>query len=196
MSEYLNNLSLQALTIDDDKYEIQFYEIENLAQKLKGNIRDFIRYDIEIDDEDPFEETFNIEKDRMQKMFDEIQKKQLSTLEYPNQDFRVLPDSAEKINEQLKQREELEKKTEEILNEENEKILDEILIESVTENSVALSEGEINKITTISIPTVENIRQSVDELLKENVKKDNEKFLKKKSSITLTPRKKKPYDKE
>ena len=203
MSEYLNNLSLQALTIDDDKYEIQFYEIENLAQKLKGNIRDFIRYDIEIDDEDPFEETFNIEKDRMQKMFDEIQKKQLSTLEYPNQDFRVLPDSAEKINEQLKQREELEKKTEEILNEENEKILDEILLEnkkklmkSVTENSVALSEGEINKITTISIPTVENIRQSVDERLKENVKKDNEKFLKKKSSITLTPRKKKPYDKE
>ena len=205
MSEYLNNLSLQALTIDDDKYEIQFYEIENLAQKLKGNIRDFIRYDIEIDEEDPFEETFNIEKDRMQKMFDEIQKKQLSTLEYPNQDFRVLPDSVEKINEQLKQREEFERKTEEILNEENEKILDEILLEnkkklmkSVTENSVALSEGEINKITTISIPTVENIKQSVDEQLKENVKKDNDKFLKKKSSITLkiSPRKKKPYDKE
>ena len=130
MSEYLNNLSLQALTIDDDKYEIQFYEIENLAQKLKGNIRDFIRYDIEIDDEDPFEETFNIEKDRMQKMFDEIQKKQLSTLEYPNQDFRILPDSAEKINEQSKQREEFERRTGESLNEENEKILDEILLEN------------------------------------------------------------------
>ena len=203
MSEYLNNLSLQALTIDDDKYEIHFYEIENLAQKLKGNMRDFIRYDIEIDDEDPFEETFNIEKDRMQKMFDEIQKKQLSKLEYPNQDFRVLPDSVEKINEQSKQREELEKKTEEILNEENEKILNEILLEnkkklmkSVTENSATLSEGEINKITTISIPTIENIKQSVDERLKENVKKDNEKFLKKKSSISLTLRKKKPYDKE
>ena len=197
MSEYLNNLSLQALTIDDDKYEIQFYEIENLAQKLKGNIRDFIRYDIEIDDEDPFNETFNIEKDKMQKMFDEIQKKKLSTLEYPNQDFRVLPDSEEKINEQSKYREELEKKTEEILNEENEKILDEILLEnkkklmkSVTENSAALSEGEINTITNISIPTVENIKQSVDERLKENVKKDNEKFLKKKSSINVRLRKK------
>ena len=70
-------------------------------------------------------------------------------------------------------------------------------MKSVTENSVALSEGEINKITTISIPTVENIKQSVDERLKENVKKDNEKFLKKKSSITLkiSPRKK-PYDKK
>ena len=68
-------------------------------------------------------------------------------------------------------------------------------MKSVTENSVALSEGEINKITNISIPTVENIKQSVDERLKENVKKDNEKFLKKKSSITVKLRKK-PYDKE
>ena len=68
-------------------------------------------------------------------------------------------------------------------------------MKSVTENSAALSEGEINKITTISIPTVENIKQSVDERLKENVKKDNEKFLKKKSSITVKLRKK-PYDKE
>ena len=201
MSEYLNNLSLQALTIDDDKYEIQFYEIENLAKKLKGNMRDFIGYDIEIDDEDPLEETFKKEKDRMQILFDEIQSKQLSTLEYPNEDFRVLPDSEEKINEQIKQREEFEKKLEEIQNEENERILDEILLEnkkklmkSVTENSAKLSEGEINKITNISIPTVGNIQQSVDERLNENVKKDNEKFLKK-SSVKISLRKK-PYDKK
>ena len=201
MSEYLNNLSLQALTIDDDQYEIQFFEIENLASKLKENMRDFIRYDIEIDDEDPFEKTFSVEKDRMQKMFDEIQNRQLSTLEYPNQDFRVLPDSPEKINKESKQREEFEKKTEESLNEENERILDEILLEnkkklmkSVTENSAALSEGEINKITNISIPTVGNIQQSVDERLNENVKKDNEKFLKKKSSVKSL--RKKPYDKK
>ena len=201
MSEYLNNLSLQALTIDDDKYEIQFYEIENLAQKLKANMRDFIKYDIEIDDGDPFEKTFSEEKDRMQKIFDEIQNKQLSTLEYPNQDFRVFPDSAEKINEQSKQKKEFERITEESLNEENERILDEILLEnkkklmkSVTENSAKLSEGEINKITNISIPTVGNIQQSVDERLNENVKKDNEKFLKK-SSVKILLRKK-PYDKK
>ena len=203
MSEYLNNLSLQALTIDDDQYEIQFFEIENLASKLKANMRDFIRYDIEIDDDedDLFEKNFNIEKDKMQKMFDEIQSKQLSTLEYPNEDFRVLPDSPEKINKESKQREEFEKKTEEILNEENERILDEILLEnkkklmkSVTENSAKLSEGEINKITNISIPTVGNIQQSVDERLNENVKKDNEKFFKK-SSVKISLRKK-PYDKK
>ena len=202
MSEYLNNLSLQALTIDDDQYEIQFFEIENLASKLKANMRDFIRYDIEIDDEeDLFEEKLNIEKDKMQKMFDEIKNRQLSTLEYPNEDFRVLPDSPEKINEESKRREEFEKKYEEILNEENERILDEILLEnkkklmkSVTENSAKLSEGEINKITNISIPIVGNIQQSVDERLNENVKKDNEKFLKK-SSVKISLRKK-PYDKK
>ena len=207
MSEYLNNLSLQALTIDDDKYEIQFYEIENLANRLKGNMRDFIRYDIEIDEDDPFEETFSNEKDRMQKMFDEIQNRQLSTLQYPNQDFSILPDTQEKINEESKKKKEFEKKTEESLNEENEKILDEILFEnkkklmkSVTENSATLSEGEINKITSISTLTNDNETQTVEERLQENVKKDNEKFFKKKSSISLkiTPKKdkKKPYDKE
>ena len=166
-------------------------------------MRDFIRYDIEIDEDkdELFEKNFNIEKDKMQKMFDEIQNRQLSTLEYPNEDFRVLPDSPEKINKESKQREEFEKKTEEILNEENEKILDEILLEnkkklmkSVTENSAKLSEGEINKITNISIPTVGNIQQSVDERLNENVKKDNGKFLKK-SSVKISLRKK-PYDKK
>ena len=49
-------------------------------------------------------------------------------------------------------------------------------MKSVTENSAKLSEGEINKITNISIPTVGNMQQSVDERLKENVQKDNEKF--------------------
>ena len=95
----------------------------------------------------------------------------------------------------------MKKKTEEILNEENERILDEILLEnkkklmkSVTENSAKLSEGEINKITNISIPTIGNIQQSVDERLNENVKKDNEKFLKK-SSVKISLRKK-PYDKK
>ena len=64
-------------------------------------------------------------------------------------------------------------------------------MKSVTENSAKLSEGEINKITNISIPTIGNIQQSVDERLNENVKKDNEKFLKKSSAL-----RKKPYDKK
>ena len=67
-------------------------------------------------------------------------------------------------------------------------------MKSVTENSAKLSEGEINKITNISIPTVGNIQQSVDERLNENVKKDNEKFLKKSSNKKSL--KKKPYDKK
>ena len=67
-------------------------------------------------------------------------------------------------------------------------------MKSVTENSATLSEGEINKITNISIPTVGNIQQLVDERLNENVKKDNEKFLKK-SSVKISLRRK-PYDKK
>ena len=203
MSEYLNNLSLQALTIDDDKYEIQFFEMENVANELKENMRDFIRYDIEIDDnDDDFNKKFIVEKDKMQKIFDEIKNKELSTLEYPNQDFRVLPDTPEKINEETRKKEKFQDITNISLTEEDEKIFEEILLEnkkklikSVTENSAQLSEKEINNITstTLTIPIKDG--KSVKERIDENVKKGNEKFIKKRSSKTILL-KKKPYDKK
>ena len=204
MSEYLHNLSLQALTIDDDKWEIQFYEIEKLADDLKNHMRNSTRYDIEVDEDEIFEKKFAIEKDRMQKIFDEIKNKELSTLEYPNQDFRVLPDTQEKINQQSKERDAFEKKTEESLSEQDREISEAVLleskkklIESVTDNATTLSENEINTISSISIPVI-NQTPTVEERLRENVKKDNAKFLKKSSiNIKLSPpKKKKPYDRE
>ena len=206
MSEYLHNLSLQALTIDDDRWEIQFYEIEKLADDLKNHMRNSTRYDIEVDEDEIFEKKFAIEKDRMQKIFDEIKNKELSTLEYPNQDFRVLPDTQEKINQQSKERDAFEKKTEESLSEQDREISEAVLleskkklIESVTDNATTLSENEINTISSISIPVI-NQTPTVEERLRENVKKDNAKFLKKSSiNIKLSPpkkTKKKPYDRE
>ena len=206
MSEYLHNLSLQALTIDDDKWEIQFYEIEKLADDLKNHMRNSTRYDIEVDEDEIFEKKFAIEKDRMQKIFDEIKNKELSTLEYPNQDFRVFPDTQEKINQQSKERDAFEKKTEESLSEQDREISEAVLleskkklIESVTDNATTLSENEINTISSISIPVI-NQTPTVEERLRENVKKDNAKFLKKSSiNIKLSPpkkTKKKPYDRE
>ena len=204
MSEYLHNLSLQALTIDDDKWEIQFYEIEKLADDLKNHMRNSTRYDIEVDEDEIFEKKFAIEKDRMQKIFDEIKNKELSTLEYPNQDFRVFPDTQEKINQQSKERDAFEKKTEESLSEQDREISEAVLleskkklIESVTDNATTLSENEINTISSISIPII-NQTPTVEERLRENVKKDNAKFLKKSSiNIKLSPpKKKKPYDRE
>ena len=185
MSEYLHNLSLQALTIDDDRWEIQFYEIEKLADDLKNHMRNSTRYDIEVDEDEIFEKKFAIEKDRMQKIFDEIKNKELSTLEYPNQDFRVLPDTQEKINQQSKEKDAFEKKTEESLSEQDREISEAVLleskkklIESVTDNATTLSENEINTISSISIPVI-NQTPTVEERLRENVKKDNAKFLKK-----------------
>ena len=206
MSEYLHNLSLQALTIDDDRWEIQFYEIEKLVDDLKNHMRNSTRYDIEVDEDEIFEKKFAIEKDRMQKIFDEIKNKELSTLEYPNQDFRVLPDTQEKINQQSKERDAFEKKTEESLSEQDGEISEAVLleskkklIESVTDNATTLSENEINTISSISIPVI-NQTPTVEERLRENVKKDNAKFLKKSSiNIKLSPpkkTKKKPYDRE
>ena len=207
MSEYLHNLSLQALTIDDDKYEIQFYEIEELNRNLKMLMRDDTRYDIQVDENEIFKKKIREEKDKMQKLSDEILNKELSTLQYPNQDFRVFPDTPEKIAENSRKEKEFEKKTEEALNERDKEISQDVIIksrkklfDSITDNIDNLPEVDISKIVVVSKPDVEEM--TVEERLQENVKKDNEKFLRKKSSVTLkiTPPKKspreKPYDKK
>ena len=202
MSEYLHNLSLQALTIDNDKYEIQFYEVEELNRNLKRLMRDYIRYDVEVDEEEIFEKQFKEEKDRMQKISDEILTKELSTLEYPNQDFRVFPDTPEKIIQESKKKEAFDEKTKESLNEQDEEISQNFilqsqkkLLDSITDNVEVLSENEINIITSVSAPKLNIAEKTPEERIQKNIKKDNTKFLKKIIS-KISPTKKKPYDKE
>ena len=202
MSEYLHNLSLQALTIDDDKYEIQFYEVEELNRNLKRLMRDYIRYDIEVDEEEIFEKKFKEEKDKMQKISDEILTKELSTLEYPNQDFRVFPDTPEKIIQESKKKETFDEKTKESLNEQDEEISQDVilqsqkkLLDSITDNVGVLSENEIKNITSVSAPKINIVEKTPEERIQKNIKKDNSKFLKKIIS-KISPTKKKPYDKE
>ena len=48
MSEFFHNLSLQALTVDDDTIEITFNEIIELNRNLKSLIRDDDRNEIQI----------------------------------------------------------------------------------------------------------------------------------------------------
>ena len=50
MSEFFHNMSLQALTIDDDNVKIEFDAISELNKNLKGLIRDDSRIDINIID--------------------------------------------------------------------------------------------------------------------------------------------------
>ena len=185
MSEYLHNLSLQALTIDDDKWEIQFYEVEELSRNLKMLMRDYTRYDIEVDEEEIFEKKFEEEKDRMQKISDEINNRENNKLEYPNKNFEVFPNTAEEIIQQSNKEKTFREKNEQSLNERDEEISQDVilksqkkLIESITDNVETLSENEINNISSASLPKVNIAEETVEERLQENIKKDNAKFLK------------------
>ena len=208
MSEYLHNFSLQALTIDDDKWEIQFYEIEELNRNLKMLMRDYTRYDIEVDEDEIFEKNFEIEKDKMQKIQDALDRSESGKLEHPYKNYQVLPDTPEKIIQQSNDEKKFCEKTDESLNERDEEISQDVilksqkqLIESITSNTETLSTSDISNISSVSLPKVNISDKTVEERVQENVKKDNAKFLKR-SSVTLkiTPPKKsfreKPYTKD
>ena len=75
MSEFLHNLSLQALTIDDDRIEIQFHEIIKLNRELKKLIRDDERDEIKIRENNFTKEIFEAEKDRSEILEEEIASK-------------------------------------------------------------------------------------------------------------------------
>ena len=211
MSEFLHNLSLQALTIDDDKWEMQFYEVEELSRNLKMLMRDYTRYDIEVDEDEIFEKRFREKKDKMQKIQDEINTREKNKLEYPNKNFGSFPNTAEEIIQRSNRGKTFREKNEESLNERDEEISRDLLlqsqkrlIESVTDNSDTLSENEISNISSASLPKVDLKENTVEERLQENIKKDNAKFLKRSSvSLKITPPRRssrianeKPYKKE
>ena len=209
MSEFLHNLSLQALSIDDDKIEMQFYEIEDLSRKIKYLMRDNRRYEIEVNEENKINnEIVESERDRMETVKDNINSNE--KFEYPIENFKVMPDTTEEIIERSN-REKMEKeKTEKALNERDEEISSDFIIEtrknlmkSLTDNVNILSQDEINNISSSSLPKIVKKEKTVEEHLQETIKKDNQKFLRKSSSVKLkiTPSKikkqvKKPYDKD
>ena len=202
---------MEALTIDDDKVEIQFYEIEELSKNLKSLMRDDERYDIEISEDDIFEEKFKKEKDRMQKIQDEINSKEKKKLEYPNENFGSFPNTAEQIIQQSNKEKAFQEKIEKSLNQRDEEISSDFILESqkeliksITDNVDTLSQNEINNISLAALPNVVVKEKTVEDHLQENIKKDNAKFLKR-SSVTLkvTPPRRssrianeKPYKKE
>ena len=200
MSEFLHNLSLQALTIDDDRIETQFYEIIELNRNLKALIRDDERNEIEIH-ENNFEEKIEVEKDKT-----EILKKEI---EFPRENFDSFPNTSEEIIEETNRNQRIEKKLEEALNQRDEEISSNVisekrkdLIKSMTDNVEILSQDKLNNISLIALPKIVE-KKSVEENVQETIKKNNQEFGKrKKSSVTLKvtpPRRrenKKPYEKE
>ena len=207
MSEFLHNLSLQALTIDDDKIEMQFYEIEELSKNLKRLIRDDERYEIETNDINDINEEVVARKDRMETVKDNIESNN-EKFEYPTEDFRVMPETAEEIRERSNKEKIEKEKNEKALNERDEEISSDFIIKSqkelmksLTDNVDILSQDEISNISLSSLPKIVKKKKTVEERIQET-KENNQQFLRKSSSVKLKitpPRKKsngkKPYEK-
>ena len=197
MSEFLHNLSLQALTIDDDRIEIQFYEIEELARNLKYLMRDDERYDVEINKENAQKKIFELKKDRIQTLKDEIESNSLNgkKLEHPNEIFGSFPSTSEEIIEQSKKAETFQKESDESLNQRDEEISSDLilksqkeLIKSITDNVDSLSQNEINNISLAALPKVVVKEKTIEDHLEETIKKNNQDFLKKSSvKLKVTP---------
>ena len=159
MSEFLHNLSLQALTIDDDRIEIQFYEIIDLNKNLKRLIRDDERHEIKISENNFKEGDFEVEKTRIEILEDDdVSNKKI---EFPHENFKSFPNTAEEIIEETNRIETIKKKTDEALNERNEEITSDVilqskkdLIKSMTDNVDVLSQDEINKVSLIALPKI------------------------------------------
>ena len=176
MSEFLHNLSLQALTIDDDKIEMQFYEIEELSKNLKRLIRDDERYEIETNDINDINEEVVAEKDRMETVKDNIESNN-EKFEYPTEDFRVMPDTAEEISERSNKEKVEKEKNEKALNERDEEISSDFIIESqkdlmksLTDNVDILSQDEISNISSSALPKIVKKEKTVEEHLQETIK--------------------------
>ena len=145
MSEFFHNLSLQALTIDDNSIEITFDEIIELNRNLKSLIRDDNRNEIKINNFE--EETFPEIKDKNQLIEEEVVSNIINDVKvnYPRDDENLsFPNTASEILEETNRNNRIDKKLDEAVNERDR----EISLEAVTEarneliKSITGEEGE------------------------------------------------------
>ena len=222
MSEFFHNLSLQALTIDDNSIEITFDEIIELNRNLKSLIRDDNRNEIKINNFE--EETFPEIKDKNQLIEEEVVSNIINDVKvnYPRDDENLsFPNTASEILEETNRNNRIHKKLDEAVNERDR----EISLEAVTEarneliKSITGEEGETSIDILNNVASSFDLQQEVQQKkdvrkhVQETIKKDNTQCIgksKKSSSVTLrvspkkSPKKltdliierKKPYDKE
>ena len=222
MSEFFHNLSLQALTIDDNSIEITFDEIIELNRNLKSLIRDDNRNEIKINNFE--EETFPEIKDKNQLIEEEVVSNIINDVKvnYPRDDENLsFPNTASEILEETNRNNRIHKKLDEAVNERDR----EISLEAVTEarneliKSITGEEGETsidilnNVASSFDLQQEDQQKKDVRKHVQETIKKDNTQCIgksKKSSSVTLrvspkkSPKKltdliierKKPYDKE
>ena len=195
MTEFLHNLSLQALNRDDDRIQLKFGSIIALNRKLKALIRDddrnrlsFVEFRLE---------KFKQVKDISQKIEEEVVNNIITDtqVEYPIDDFSSYANTASEIENENKTKNEIEEKAMRAFNAADEEISRDIIINLRKDliNSLYDIEGEkavdvLNNIVG-SFETEEKEEEEIrfDQSLSdinETIKKDNQQFLTKTKETT------------
>ena len=198
MSEFFRNMSLQALTIDDDSIEIGFDEIIELNKNLKSLIREDDRSDIEIIDlkEQQFEEI----KDKTQLIEEEVVSNIINDvrIEYPSDDqYLSFPNTPSEISKESNENNKIDQKAFDAFNERDTEISQELittarndLIKSITdEEGEAPTEVLNNVASSYELQQESTPEKNIRDHVQTTIKKNNKQYLEKtKKPLSKIPR--------
>ena len=188
MSEFFHNMSLQALTIDNDNIEIEFDAIIELNKNLKSLIRKDDRSDIEIIDFK--QQHFDEIKDKNQLIEEEVVNNIINDvqIEYPRDDQNLsFPNTPSEILKETNENNIINKLTFDAFNERDDEISQELittarndLIKSITDEDGEVPTEVINNITSsYELQQETTPEKNVRDHIQNTIKKNNEQYLEK-----------------
>ena len=198
MSEFFRNMSLQALTIDDDSIEIGFDEIIELNKNLKSLIREDDRSDIEIIDlkEQQFEEI----KDKTQLIEEEVVSNIINDvrIEYPSDDqYLSFPNTPSEISKESDENNKIDQKAFDAFNERDTEISQELITTARNDliKSITDEEGEVpmevlnNVASSYELQQKSTPEKNIRDHVQTTIKKNNKQYLEKtKKPLSKIPR--------
>ena len=198
MSEFFRNMSLQALTIDDDSIKIGFDEIIELNKNLKSLIREDDRNDIEIIDlkEQQFEEI----KDKTQLIEEEVVSNIINDvrIEYPSDDqYLSFPNTPSEISKESDENNKIDQKAFDAFNERDTEISQELittarndLIKSITDEEGEVPTEVLNNVaSSYELQQESTPEKNIRDHVQTTIKKNNKQYLEKtKKPLSKIPR--------
>ena len=193
MTEFLHNLSLQALNRDDDRVQLKFGSIIALDRKLKAFILDDDRNRLSFVEFRPGK--FKQVKDISQKIEEEVVNNLITDtqVEYPIDDFSSYANTASEIENENKTKNEIEEKAMRAFNAADEEISRDVIINSRKDSINSLYDIEGEKVVDVlnnivrSFETEEKMENRFEQNLNninETIKKDHQQFLTKTKETT------------
>ena len=196
MSEFFHNLSLQALTVDDDRIEITLDEIIELNRNLKCLIRDDDKNEIQIVEQK--KEEYQEIKDKTQLIEEKVVSNILNDVrvEFPTDNQNSFPNTSAEILKETNETDKINQRAAEAFNERDVEIsykqlegFRQELIKSVTDSEREIPTDVLNNIaTTYQLEIEGKEKKDVRKHVENTIKKDNKQYLEKLRSSSKIPR--------